>query len=132
MAAVIAPSSSNALMHEWSRVSTFLGKLAGMQEVPVSGSACAAEGMATFTKLVFGVRKCSPFRSEIFAPTRTAQGNEQGNAQGGKHKNKLKLNPKHNNKRKELTRADRLHKSKRRQHVFLDAGPNWIEISFFL
>jgi hypothetical protein len=74
----------------------------------------------------------SPFRSETFAPTRTARGNEQGNEQGGKHKNKLKLEPKHNNKRKELTRADRLHKSKRRQHVFLDAGPNWIEISFFL
>jgi hypothetical protein len=75
---------------------------------------------------------CRPFRSEIFAPTRTAQGNEIVLEQGGKHKNKLKLKLKHNNKRKELTRADRLHKSKRRQHVFLDAGPNWIEISFFL
>jgi hypothetical protein len=59
-----------------------------------------------------------PFRSEIFTPTRTAQGNEQGNEQVGKHKNKPKLKLKHNNKRKELTRADRLHKSKRRQHVF--------------
>jgi hypothetical protein len=77
----------------------------------------------------------APFRSEIFAPTRIAQGNEIVLEQGGKHKNnKLKLKLKHNNKRKELTRTDRLHKSKRkrRQHVFLDAGLNWIENSFFL
>jgi hypothetical protein len=63
--------------------------------------------------------------------TRTAQGNEILLEQGGKHKSKLKLKLKHNNKRKELTRADRLHKRKRRQHVFLDAGPNWVEITAF-
>jgi hypothetical protein len=82
-----------------------------------------------------GWHQLLPFRSETFAPRRTAQGNEifleQGGKHKNKHKNKLKLKPKlkHNNKRKELTLADRLHKSKRRQHVFLDAGPNWIEIT---
>jgi hypothetical protein len=57
-------------------------------------------------------------RCEIFAPTRTKPRDKQEKAEATKERS--------------FTRADRLHKSKRRQLVYLDASPNSIEIRFFL